>query len=144
MFHLLTERLDVFLGAVRTVTGYERCIGLKNLDPKRVEEVFTYLRNTLGRKVPRHNEISIGVVESRNVSVQGFWRNSPSSRDVELPETVERRERRRAEYGLQDVIDELGVPGVIRITQKLLEKQELAKARALAAEPAVERVCATE
>lgn len=126
------------------ITGYERYITLKNLDPEKISEVFTYLRNTLGRKVPKHNEVSIGVVERSHVSVQGFWRNSPSLKDRELPEVTALRERRRKEHGLQDMIDEVGMTGVVRITQRLLERQELAKQEALAAEPKVEKVRATE
>lgn len=94
--------------------------------------------------MPTHNDIGIGVVEQSNVSVQGIWRNSATLRDKELPETVELREKRRAKYGLQNTIDDIGVAGVIRITQKLLEKQALAKQAALAAEPKVEVIRATE
>lgn len=83
-------------------------------------------------------------MEQKRVSVQGFWRNSPTLLEKELPEVTELRERRRQEYGLQNVIDEMGVTGVVRITQKLLERQEMAKQAALDAEPKVERVRATE
>lgn len=125
-------------------TGYERTIGLKNKDVETIDKTFTYLRNTLGRKVPKHNEISIGVVEVENVSVQGFWRNSASLQPKELPETTELRHRRQAEYGLQKLFEEVGVTGVARITEKLLERQKLAQERALAAEPKKERVMPTE
>lgn len=128
----------------RTVTGYERYITLKNLDPEKIDKVFTYLRNTLGRKMPKHNEISIGVVEKKRTSIQGFWRNSRELTEKELPEVTQLRERRRKEHGLQGMIDEVGITGVVRITQKLLERQEMAKQAALAAEPKVEKVRATE
>lgn len=94
--------------------------------------------------MPKHNEVSIGVVEKKRISIQGFWRNSPTLSEKELPEVTQLRERRRKEHGLQNMIDEVGIAGVIRITQKLLEKQEMAKQAALAAEPKVERVRATE
>lgn len=125
-------------------TGYERAIGLKNNDVETIDKVFTYLRNTLGRKVPKHNEISIGVVEVKNVSVQGFWRNSASLQPRELPEITERRRRLRGEYGLQSLFDEMGMMGVVRITGKLLERQKLAQERALVAEPKKERILPTE
>lgn len=127
-----------------TVTGYERCIGLKNSEPKKVREVFSYIRNTLGRKVPIHNDIGIGVVEQSTISVQGFWRNTAALVPKELPETMKLRARRRSEFGLQDTINDVGISGVIRITQKLLEKQALAKQAALDSLPKVEKVRATE
>ncbi|CDF39682.1 hypothetical protein CHC_T00009060001 [Chondrus crispus] len=126
------------------ITGYERSITLKNLSPEKIGDVFTYLRNTLGRKVPKHNEISIGVVEKNQESVQGFWRNSATLLEKELPEVTQLRERRRQEYGLQSMIDDVGVTGIVRITQKLLERQEMAKQAALDAEPKVEKIRATE
>lgn len=125
-------------------TGYERAIGLKNKDVELIDKTFTYLRNTLGRRVPKHNEISIGVLEVKNVSAQGFWRNSASLQLQELPEITERRTRLRGEYGLQNLFEEMGMTGVIRITEKLLERQKLAQERALAAEPKEERVTPTE
>eukprot|EP00177_Eucheuma_denticulatum_P007331 GFKZ01013344.1.p1 GENE.GFKZ01013344.1~~GFKZ01013344.1.p1 ORF type:complete len:131 (-),score=20.59 GFKZ01013344.1:42-434(-) len=125
-------------------TGYERAIGLKNKDAEEIDKTFTYLRNTLGRKVPKHNQISIGVVGRKHVSVQGFWRNSASLQVKELPAVIERRQKRQEEYGLQKLFDEMGMAGVTRVTQKLLERQKMAKEKALAAEPKVEVVLPTE
>lgn len=65
-------------------------------------------------------------------------------REKELPEVTQLRERRRQEYGLQSMIDDVGVTGIVRITQKLLERQEMAKQAALDAEPKVENIRATE
>lgn len=127
-----------------TGTGYERQIGLKNKDLETVNDTVAYLRNTLGRKVPQHSEISIGVVEKKKESVQGFWRNSVSFHDRELPETIQKRAERQAEYNLQKMIDDIGMNGVAMVTQKLLERQELAKDRAIAAAPKPSRVLPTE
>lgn len=134
----------LFLTRVSVVTGYNRQLGLKNHSCEEVEERFGYLRNTLGMKTPKHNEVGFGVFERERVSVQGFWRNQKDLGQPVLPSEIELRERRRREYNLQSVLDEFGAEGVVRITQKLLERQEAKRASALAALPVVEKVRATE
>lgn len=102
------------------------------------------LRDTLGRKVPRHQDISIGVVEARSVSVQGMWRNSP---EMEESMHVERNERKRhleQQYGLSQILQETGLTGVVTIAKKLFERHEQLRQQAIEAEPKHERVMPTE
>lgn len=124
------------------VTGYERDLSLKNMSAQAVAERVQYLRDTRGRKTPKHNHM--GFVKREFVSVQGFWRNSGDLRLPALPEDVEKRARRERECGLQGVVDEVGLEGVAVVTRKLLERQAAAKAAAMAKMPKVEKVRATE
>lgn len=114
------------------------------MSSKEVQEVLEELRDTLGRRVPKHNEIGIGVVEKKCVSVQGIWRNAPDLWYPELPETAETRERRSQTHGLQTLFDDVGITGVISTTQKLLDREATAKQLALDALPRAERILPTE
>lgn len=124
------------------VTGYSKSLGLKNLDKENVASRIQYLRDTLGQKTPKHGQM--GFVQRKHVSVQGFWRNTADLRLCPLPEQVELRERRQREHGFEKMVNEYGLAGIVMITKKLLERQEAAKAAALAKEPKVEKVHATE
>ena len=114
------------------------------MDRKDIVERFAYLRNSLGRPIPKHNEISIGVVERKRVSIQGYWKNSPDTRTPPLREFKERHASLRETHGFQQIVNEFGLSGVVRITQKLLEKQQEAKEKALAALPPKIKIRATE
>lgn len=127
---------------LRAVTGYERDLSLKNMDAAAVAKRVQYMRDTLGRKTPKHNHM--GFVQRDFVSVQGFWRNAGDLRMPALPEEVEKRAWCEREHGLQKVIDECGLEGVAVITRKLLERQAAAKAAAMEKLPKVEKVRATE
>lgn len=86
----------------------------------------------------------MGVVNRKKVSVQGFWTNSPDLRFPPQPQEIALRARRKRDYGLARMVDEVGMAGVVRVTQRLLEVQRRTKEEALAAMPKVERVRATE
>lgn len=113
-----------------------------NMDKETVAQRIQYLRDTLGRKTPKHNHM--GFVERDFVSVQGFWRNSADLRRRPLPIEIETRERRGNDHGLDKVMDEIGLEGVATVLNKLRERQRLAHERALAKLPVKERVLPTE
>jgi hypothetical protein len=114
------------------------------LDAEKVRARIQYLRDTIGQKLPTHNKVGMGVVGRKRISIQGFWHNSEELRARPIPAEIELRARRNREYSLASVRDELGMAGVIRITQRLLAAQDEAQANALAAMPKVERTRATE
>ncbi|CAN8070352.1 unnamed protein product [Agarophyton chilense] len=126
------------------VTGYERQRTLKNISAEEVGETLQLLRDTLGRRVPAHNQLGTGVVEKRAVSVQGVWRNRADLNPPETAETLELREKRRQEYSVDSIIEKYGVTGLVKITQSLLENRERMRLAALAAMPKKERVMPTE
>ena len=109
-----------------------------------VSEIFQLLRNTLGRKVPKHNEISIGVLERKTQHVQGVWRNPHSVLDELIPGMKKTIERRHDTYGLHVLLDDIGTAGVIRMTQKLLKKKAESDQAIIDALPKKEVVRATE
>lgn len=114
------------------------------MSPEEIGNVLQLIRDTLGRRVPFHNEVGIGVVEKRVVSVQGVWRNRA---DLNVPETAELkalRAKRSEEYSCHRIIDEFGVEGLVRMTQKLLDRREKNRLQALADMPKKERVMPTE
>lgn len=127
-----------------SATGYERQRGLKNMTPEEVEEVFQSLRDSLGRKTPAHNDVGIGVVEQRCISVQGVWRNTPELGALEPGQRARIREQRQQEYGVQRIVDEYGTPGALLFAQKLLERRAVSHQAALDALPKVERVLPSE
>lgn len=127
-----------------TVTGYERQRSLKNMSAEEVGQIFQLLRDTLGRRVPAHNEFGTGVVEKTGVSVQGVWRNRPEFALPETNEMLELRKRRHRDYSVERVVDEFGLEGFVRMTQKLLEQREKVHLAALAEMPKKERVMPTE
>jgi hypothetical protein len=126
------------------VTGYARQLNLRNHDRASVAERFQYLRDSIGQKLPTHNAVGMGVVNRKKVSVQGFWVNSPELGMPALPQEIELRERREREYGLAKLVDEVGVAGIIRLTERLLLAQREARETALAALPKKVRTRATE
>ncbi|KAI0559136.1 hypothetical protein FGB62_166g054 [Gracilaria domingensis] len=128
----------------KTVTGYERQRTLKNMSAEEVGETLQLLRDTLGRPVPAHNDVGVGVVEKREVSVQGVWRNRADMNLPETAETLELREKRRQEYSVESVIDKYGMAGLVKMTQDLLENRERMRLAALEAMPKKERVMPTE
>lgn len=101
------------------------------------------MRNTLGRKVPRHSEISNRVVEQKRLSVQGVWRNKETS-VFEWPKEKDHREYIERHYDLRDVIDDVGVSGVVHITQQLLKEEVDKQQAAIANAPKKFRVAASE
>lgn len=103
-----------------------------------------YLRDTIGQKIPAHNKVSMGVVRPRTVSVQGIWHNAPDNRLPAQPQEIELRAARARDYGLARMIDEVGLAGVVTITQRLLQAQEDARAAALDAMPKKVRTLPTE
>lgn len=109
-----------------------------------VGQTFQLLRDTLGRRVPAHNEFGTGVVEKKTVSVQGVWRNHPGFYLPDTNELLELRQRRHREHSVEKIIDEFGLEGVVRMTQKLLQRGEEAHLAALAEVPKKERVMPTE
>lgn len=127
-----------------TVTGYERQRSLKNMSAEEVQEVFQTLRDSLGRKTPTHNEIGIGVVEQKSITVQGVWRNTPDLRTPELLDTKRKREEMMKKFGMQGIIAELGTAGAVCVTQKLLQRRTELHEKALRELPKVERVMPTE
>lgn len=114
------------------------------MDADKVGEVFQSLRDSLGRKTPTHNDVGIGVVEAKKISVQGVWRNTPDLRVIDSIDVRERRQRREEEFGLSKVMDEFGSAGLVLLTQKLLERRAAGHRAALDALPKVERVLPTE
>jgi hypothetical protein len=129
---------------VVAVTSYSRQIGLKNLDREEVSTKFKYLRNTIGHKLPTHNKIGMGVVNRKKVSIQGFWHNSAELRLPPFPHEIELRQRRAEEAGYSKLVDEVGVAGVLRMMQRLMEIQEQTRQNALAKLPRPVRTAATE
>lgn len=101
------------------------------------------LRDTLGRKVPRHNEISRGVMERKKLSVQGVWRNQPNL-NIEIPGAAERRKKVRETMRFQHLVDQVGYSGVVDIMQTVLQKQEDARLEEIAKLPKPEKVWPTE
>jgi hypothetical protein len=117
------------------VTGYSRQLGLKNMDKEQVAEKFKYLRNALGHKTPTHNKVGMGVVNRKRVSVQGYWHNSAELRFPPFPHEVELRKQRAEEVGFSKLVGEVGIAGVVRMMQRLMELQEQARQDALAKLP---------
>lgn len=126
------------------VTGYARQLPLRNEDRDSVVARMQYLRDTIGQKIPAHNKVSIGVVRPRAVSVQGVWQNAPDNRLPLQPHELELRAARARDYGFARMVDEVGLAGVVTITQRLLQAQDDAKAAALAALPKKVRTLPTE
>lgn len=119
---------------MKSVTKYERQQSLKNLSAEKVGAVLQDLRDTLGRKVPKHSDISNRVVEQKKVSVQGVWRNM---RDLspDAPEVIEKRERLQAQCGLHDLVEEVGITGIVQMTQQIIAERDAARQAALASLP---------
>lgn len=126
-----------------SVTQYKRQRTLKNMSRKEVSATFQDLRDTLGRKVPRHNEISIGVLERKRLSVQGIWRNARDM-DPDLPKLRVRRERLRQKYRMQDIVDNVGLSGLVEISQKIIAQREEERKAAMDALPKIKKVEPTE
>lgn len=114
------------------------------MSSEEVAEIFQLLRDTLGRKVPKHNEVSIGVLEKKKQSVQGIWRNPHSLIRELVPDMNKTVERRHKDYGLQVLLDDIGTAGVIRMTQKLLRRRAESDQAIIDALPKKEVVRATE
>lgn len=126
-----------------SVTGYKRQRTLKNEDAEVVRSCLQELRDTLGRKVPRHNEISRGVLERKTLSVQGVWRNTVGG----FHDTRRERDRRLAlgkTYGLGDILEDIGMTGVVEVTQQLMKEKEEMHQAAIARFPVKKRVRPTE
>lgn len=104
---------------------------------------FQELRDTLGRNVPRHNEISIGVLERKRLSVQGVWRNARDM-DPDLPKLRARRERLSQQFRMQDVVDDVGLSGLVEISQKIIAHRDEERKVAIEALPKFEKVEPTE
>lgn len=126
------------------VNGYLRKLSLKNLDREKIVDRFMYLRNSPGFKMSEHSKISSGVINRGHRSVQGFWHNHRGFYPEPLPEELEMLEKRSSTMSLDRVVAELGLVGVVRITQKLLEAQKNARKEAIAALPKPVRTPATE
>lgn len=126
------------------MTGYARQLELRNSDRDSVRERFGYLRNSIGGRIPTHNSVGTGVVNRKKVSVQGFWVNSPLLTPPPQPQEIELRARRKKDYGLAKMVDEVGIAGVVRITERLIEAHKKGKAEALERLPKKERIRATE
>lgn len=126
-----------------TVTGYQRNRTVKNLDGEGVRAVLQELRDTLGRKVPRHNEISLGVVERKRLSVSGVPRNVPNL-NVVPPDVQERRADIRQRFGFRDLVDDVGLAGVVDVAQEMVAQIERERQTAIDAEPKKVRVAPTE
>lgn len=124
-------------------TTYKRQRTLKNLSRNEVREAVQELRDTLGRKVPKHNEISIGVLERPRLSVQGVPRNSATS-EADLPQLRARRERLRKEYRMQDLVKQVGLTGMVEITQKIIEHRDEHRKALIEAMPKRTKVNPTE
>lgn len=135
--------LGVFEKLRVSVTGYKRQRTLANLSQKEVESALQEMRDTLGRKVPRHNAISRGVVERKKLSVQGVWRNLPDP-NIELPCAVERRQKIRETMRFQDLVDSVGLAGVVDVMQTLLHKQEETRQKEIAKLPTPITIWPTE
>lgn len=93
--------------------------------------------------MPRHNEISRGVMERKKLSVQGVWRNQPNL-NIEIPGAVERRNKIREKMRFQDLVGQVGYSGVVDIMQSVLQKTEDARLEEIAKLPKVEKVWPTE
>eukprot|EP00180_Rhodochaete_pulchella_P004396 Plantae.Rhodophyta-Rhodochaete_pulchella.ctg8277.p2 GENE.Plantae.Rhodophyta-Rhodochaete_pulchella.ctg8277~~Plantae.Rhodophyta-Rhodochaete_pulchella.ctg8277.p2 ORF type:complete len:175 (+),score=21.26 Plantae.Rhodophyta-Rhodochaete_pulchella.ctg8277:80-604(+) len=101
----------------RYINGYRRVISLKNLDRADVREVFMYMRNTLGHRVPDMNEVTVGVVESKRPTIQGHWRTPPS---LYNPNNVPANSiENTSRPDLDHVIERLGLLGTARLLSKL-------------------------
>lgn len=106
-------------------------------------ELLQELRDTLGRRVPRHNKISRGVLERKKLSVQGVWRNLPNL-NIEIPGAVERRRKIRETMRFHDLVDRVGFAGVVDIMQTVLQNKEDERLEELAKLPKGEKVWPTE
>ena len=126
------------------VTGYQRVTDLSRLSRSEVLDRFNYLRNSLGQKSPIHSQISEGVIKPRKVSIQGFWHNSRDYRIPALREERIHREEMKNRVGFAKLKDEMGLEGVVRVVERLMEKKELRKREALARLPKKKRVLPTE
>ncbi len=124
------------------LTGYEKNLSLKNMDKGDVAKRIQLLRNTLGRKTRKHNEM--WYVERDFVSVTGFPVNTKEVGLRELPADVERREEVTAKYEMSKMVDEIGIAGVAKVLTKLKERQAAAKQAALDRLQKKERVLPTE
>lgn len=129
---------------VDVATGYARQLDLKNHDRGSVAERFQYLRDSIGQKLPTHNAVGMGVVNRKKVSIQGFWTNSEENVMPTQPFEVELRNQRAKDYGLGELVKEVGFAGVVQITDGLRRAQREAKERALAALPKKVKTPATE
>lgn len=101
------------------------------------------MRNTLGRKAPRHSEISNRVVEQEKISVQGVWRNMADF-NQDLPEDKKLKEDVNIKYNLQDTIDEVGMAGIVHMTMEMVKAQEDKRQTAMKKLPKRVRVQPTE
>jgi hypothetical protein len=137
------DRLSPVL-SMSLVTGYSRQLELRNMGPDKVAEKFQYLRNALGHKTPTHNKIGMGVVNRKKVSIQGFWHNSAELRFPPFPHEVALRKQRAEEVGFSKLVGEVGISGVVRMMQRLMELQEETRQNALAKLPRPVRTRATE
>lgn len=126
------------------VTGYARQLNLRNEDRESVAARLQYLRDSIGHKLPTHNKVGMGIVRPRKVSVQGIWTNSADMRLPAQPGEIELREARARDYGFARMVDEVGLAGVVTITERLLQAQKDAKEAALAALPKKVRTLPTE
>lgn len=126
------------------VTGYERDQTIKNLSAEEVRDVLQEMRDTLGRKVPRHSQIANRVVEQKKISVQGVWRNSRDL-DPDLPAVVNRLKELQRDYGLHDLVNEMGITGIVQATQMIIRRKDAERQAAMAAAfPRRKRVAPSE
>jgi hypothetical protein len=126
------------------VTGYARQLNLRKEDRLGVAERVQYLRDSIGQKLPTHNKVGMGIVRPRVLSVQGIWTNGPDLRPKPQSHEVALRAARARDYGLARLVDEVGLAGVVTITQRLLQAQHEAKEAALAALPKIVRTLPSE
>lgn len=124
------------------ITGYEKNLSLKNMDKDDVGSRIQYLRDTLGRKTRKHNQM--WYVNRDFVSVTGFPVNTREIGLRELPAITKRREQVTEEYGLNKVVYDIGVSGMARVLTKLQDRQAKAKQLALERLPKKDRVLPTE
>lgn len=125
------------------ITGYARRWCLKNLDGDRVGERCQEMRDTLGRKPPRHSHISNRVVEQRKISVQGVWRN------VREPKRLTELQRLQKQsiadnYDMRMLMNNVGLAGIVHITKGLIATREDKRMKAMDALPKRYKVQPTE
>ena len=101
------------------------------------------MRDTLGRKPPRHSHISNQVVEKKRVSVQGVWRNERQS-NLLTPRQQAQRDHIAANYDMQQLRDKIGLAGIMHITKELIQTRQDKRNEALDALPKPYKVLPTE
>jgi len=98
--------------------GYRRPLPLRNADKAEVLRRFLELRNTLGHRVPPHNEISIGVVRTQNPSVQGVWKTPRTLYGPRLPRVNGIINENPPEF--RDIVQRLGTFGAYRLLYRIM------------------------